>query len=419
MIRNIFGRILSVASALAIVFTAYPPVIFADDGGLCPHHPEHTAECGYVEGASPCNFVCEICNPPEVSDSTEPSDAPEPEVTTSPEEQPTVTTAPEPEPAETVTTETMPEESETMPTEPLPEPNFSPFALNDEHVEHDNITDWQAWDDIYNLPKESGNYYLTTNIYTYDTTEFFWTISDGKVINLCLNGNELKVYDAYPVMISGNLTVYDCGNGKIIQNGTGAPINVESTGSTFTLQSGLIESDGNGISTDSNSTVTINGGKISAQQSAIYARSGTIIVNGGVLTGTNYGIEFSPRNSELTNIISLSGDPTIEGGLADIYLHDGAKITVDSQLTATDISIKMETPGVFATGAGAAASVDCFTSADPKYAVRATSDGQLELVEVHRHADGKEFTAWTKNNELPTEPGDYYLTQKMKKGLRM
>ena len=416
MIRNIFGRILSVASALAIVFTAYPPVIFADDGGLCPHHPEHTAECGYVEGASPCNFVCEICNPPEVSDSTEPSDAPEPEVTTSPEEQPTVTTAPEPEPAETVTTETMPEESETMPTEPLPEPNFSPFALNDEHVEHDNITDWQAWDDIYNLPKESGNYYLTTNIYTYDTTEFFWTISDGKVINLCLNGNELKVYDAYPVMISGNLTVYDCGNGKIIQNGTGAPINVESTGSTFTLQSGLIESDGNGISTDSNSTVTINGGKISAQQSAIYARSGTIIVNGGVLTGTNYGIEFSPRNSELTNIISLSGDPTIEGGLADIYLHDGAKITVDSQLTATDISIKMETPGVFATGAGAAASVDCFTSADPKYAVRATSDGQLELVEVHRHADGKEFTAWTKNNELPTEPGDYYLTQNVTVG---
>ena len=44
MIRNIFRRILSVASALAIVLTAYPPVIFADDGGFCPHHPEHTAD---------------------------------------------------------------------------------------------------------------------------------------------------------------------------------------------------------------------------------------------------------------------------------------------------------------------------------------------------------------------------------------
>ena len=34
-------------------------------GGLCEHHPEHNADCGYTEGSegTPCNFVCEICNP--------------------------------------------------------------------------------------------------------------------------------------------------------------------------------------------------------------------------------------------------------------------------------------------------------------------------------------------------------------------
>ncbi len=34
------------------------------ENGLCEHHTEHTAECGYVEGAeaSPCTFVCELCS---------------------------------------------------------------------------------------------------------------------------------------------------------------------------------------------------------------------------------------------------------------------------------------------------------------------------------------------------------------------
>lgn len=29
--------------------------------GLCPHHTEHTEECGYAEGASPCGYVCRLC----------------------------------------------------------------------------------------------------------------------------------------------------------------------------------------------------------------------------------------------------------------------------------------------------------------------------------------------------------------------
>ena len=162
MIRNIFRRILSVASALAIVFTAYPPVIFADNGGLCPHHTEHTAECGYVEGVSPCNFVCEICNPPEVSDSTEPSDSPAPEVTTSPEEQPPVTTASEPD------------------SSPA-EPEVQLMALEAEPHNHiEDGIEWTAWAETDSLPDSAGSYYLTTDVTLSNT----WKVSGN--VNLCL-----------------------------------------------------------------------------------------------------------------------------------------------------------------------------------------------------------------------------------------
>lgn len=49
-----------------------------DTEGLCEHHPEHTAECGYApaEPGQPCTFVCEICNSQEGG---EPADKPQPD----------------------------------------------------------------------------------------------------------------------------------------------------------------------------------------------------------------------------------------------------------------------------------------------------------------------------------------------------
>ncbi len=43
-------RILSIITALALYLSMLPPVAFAAevDESLCPHHPEHTAECGYI-----------------------------------------------------------------------------------------------------------------------------------------------------------------------------------------------------------------------------------------------------------------------------------------------------------------------------------------------------------------------------------
>lgn len=76
-------RFLSLLMATAVVLTTTTSPVFAAEedvqdssaaaisaSGLCEHHSQHTAECGYVpaaEGAS-CTFVCEICNSVEGGD---------------------------------------------------------------------------------------------------------------------------------------------------------------------------------------------------------------------------------------------------------------------------------------------------------------------------------------------------------------
>ncbi len=436
MTKNIFKRILSIASALAIVFTAYPPVIFADDGGLCPHHPEHTAECGYVEGVSPCNFVCEICDPPEASDSTEPSDTPEPEVTTSPEEQPLVTTAPEPEPAETVTTEAMPEESETMPTEPLPEPESSPaepeiqlMSVNGYH-NCNGISDWQAWEIDNSLPTSAGNWYLTQPV----TLTGGWTVPEGGV-NLCLNGQAVNCGENLVKVENGaSLTVYDCQNGEGI-SGTGSQTVKVEYGGEFTLKSGKIFNNNSywkAIFVDYSGTVAIEGGTVEAINIAIHGEeasvikvtdgvikggsdslvsaiesSGTLEISGGNITSDGVGaVQISPGCN-----FNLSGSPVIGG----IRFVGSAVITIDKPLSGGPYSVKLSTgTGEFATGDCAAESVDCFTSADPKYMVKVTSEGNgLELVEWPNHyhdGDPTEFKPWISGDSLPTDPGSYYLT---------
>ena len=435
MIRNIFGRILSVASALAIVFTAYPPVIFADDGGLCPHHPEHTAECGYVEGASPCNFVCEICNPPEVSDSTEPSDAPEPEVTTSPEEQPTVTTAPEPEPAETVTTETMPEESETMPTEPLPEPNFSPLALNGEHVEHDGITDWTAWSDPSSMPTDSGNYYLTTNV----TLSATWEVPAGGV-NLCLNGNQISTSNrrsSIQINTGSSLTVYDCQNVGQIKNEntdtvyiiggqfnlkggnvictdyTDAAINVSNSG-VVTIDGGAVQSNADAIKLSYSSNATVLKGSVIGNNHGISVDSDcTVTIRGGYIEGTNYNAVEATYG-----YITLSGNPQLKGcpeywDGGDLSVGENP-ITIDQPLTGGPYSVEKSKSGIFATGEYAVSSRNCFVPAYESEYIIVENGGQLELIKPlpHTHDDdpSTEFTPWVSSNSLPTDAGNYYLT---------
>ena len=60
-------RIATLLMAGAMLFSALPVNAWAvgQPDGLCEHHPQHTAECGYTEGSegTPCTYICEICNP--------------------------------------------------------------------------------------------------------------------------------------------------------------------------------------------------------------------------------------------------------------------------------------------------------------------------------------------------------------------
>ena len=49
----------------------------AYSGGLCPHHTEHTGDCGYVPATegTPCGYVCEVCNTEDNGETATPSNA--------------------------------------------------------------------------------------------------------------------------------------------------------------------------------------------------------------------------------------------------------------------------------------------------------------------------------------------------------
>lgn len=60
-------RALSLITALALCLSLCPVRVWAVDGETggesCPHHTEHTEECGYAaeDPGAPCTFVCRIC----------------------------------------------------------------------------------------------------------------------------------------------------------------------------------------------------------------------------------------------------------------------------------------------------------------------------------------------------------------------
>lgn len=50
-------RFLAVFAAACLLVSMVPAMVFAQEGGLCEHHTEHTADCGYTEGTAeiPCS----------------------------------------------------------------------------------------------------------------------------------------------------------------------------------------------------------------------------------------------------------------------------------------------------------------------------------------------------------------------------
>ena len=76
-------RIAALLMAGAMVCSTLPVNVLAVEssvqnvGGLCQHHTEHNADCGYTEGieGTPCGYICKICGAKDEPETATPSNA--------------------------------------------------------------------------------------------------------------------------------------------------------------------------------------------------------------------------------------------------------------------------------------------------------------------------------------------------------
>ena len=262
--------------------------------GLCEHHTEHNADCGYTEGieGTPCNHEhtedcytlvtecvhehTEDCYPEEsVSDHTaSPSDAENQEPENCIHECSEDTGCIKKElackhehdeacgyaPAEGVR---LPQITVAEGTEHTEHPICGATCTDGE--DHSNVT-WEAINDATGLEnaQANGHYYLTQDVTLTDT----WTPANGVV--LCLNSHSITANGNFAVITvkSGvTFTLTDCKEtqGKITHGmdkaGRGVYV---ATGSTFTMSGGTITG---------NTTSDGDGG-------GVYVYSGTFTMNG-------------------------------------------------------------------------------------------------------------------------------------------
>ena len=311
-----------------------------------------------------------------------------------------------------------------------------------------------AWDKYDSLPDKAGNYYLTTNVYLNST----WEVPEGTT-NLCLNGNEINVYDKDQAILVDNgrtLNLFgddDKENFKYgnIHNNWELPENgviyvkgksmlgmydesqfggnkaknciVRIENSTFNMYGGSImmnETENYGaVFLDENSTFNMYGGSIVSNSSSENGHGGVYVSGSAKL--------------------NLSGNPRIESNTAgngidasrsNVYLEKFTTPTVrvigklkndDDQGSGWNnatIGITMEKPGVFTTGSTdelkASTYWACFNSDDQTCQV-ITDGNELKIKSPHTHdfaysASGATITATCKNQGCTLKDSKVVLT---------
>jgi hypothetical protein len=212
------------------------------------------------------------------------------------------------------------------------------------------------------------------------------------------------------IMYGGEIThnkAYNSGGGGVfLRNGT-----FYLYGGTISDNSASEEHAAGGVSLESNSEFYFSGGTISNNGNAIYVRSScTAVVSGGTCDNAYV---------QKDGIFQVKGSPKITG-TTGVYLCSGATITVDSALSSgASIGVTMaDGTGTF-TAAGNAAYASCFTAENDAYTVSTTDDGELQLVQAHKHpacgdssctSDGDPID-WKATATLPETSGSYYLTE--------
>ena len=301
---------------------------------------------------------------------------------------------------------------------------------------HGGAVTWEAWNGTSEISYDSNNtayVYLSGNA----TLSSTLTVTDGKTLNLCLNGKKLSHNTFIVIQVTGDATlnICDCQGGGIIAaaNSMRAAIEVnpnrgDST-ATLNLYGGEVSGgvfdnihDKSIIKLDSSyegskAVFNMYGGKVQNRniynscyavyvthrsdcQINIYGGDVTcnkgdgigvwnsgdaqVLIAGGTVTGGKYGVDLN-SNNELT----LSGSTAIVGDNAGIYLPSSSYFTVKDGFAVPDngsISVMQAlgttNKGVIAKPEGSGSLADraqYFVSAEEGYFVESNDDGELQL----------------------------------------
>ncbi len=245
---------------------------------------------------------------------------------------------------------------------------------------HGNET-WTAWVDGSSLPKESGSYYLTSDVELSDT----WRVESGVDIKLCLNGCIItgpSGKNTITVAKGGNLAVTDCQEtvGQITHEKGQIGSGIGNYG-TFTLWNGSITGNtaadqGQGGGVNNQGTFTMNGGSVTGNtantQGGGVWNAKAFTMNGGSIAGNTAGNQ---------------------GG--GVYTSNQSYITEKAIFTMTGGSITGNNlTGSDATGGGVYASSTCYLSGDVE--IRGNAQGGII-------ADGQ-VSGGTPNNVCANTP---------------
>ena len=346
-------------------------------------------------------------------------------------------------------------------------------AASGGHPQHSDLT-YTAWtndeaasqygDSSYTadhyLPKNPGNYYLTSDVSLFDNGT--WHPADNTVI--CLNSHHVRefafnkpAYDVITVDSGVTFSLTECASiqGDIHCASSAATHTVNNSG-TFNLYNGRLRgttSTADGAAVYNTGAFNMYGGTISnngttARGGGVY-NAGVCSLYGGLITdnGSGGGVY---NNGTLT----VGGTATVKGGSPNVYLAAGTTITLNSELDeSARIGITAEKQGGLTDTAasiivvkGGAAALNCFFPDDDgtyDLSYNDKDDVILHLIRDHTHCAcahkakyakdigshtehvDHEFVAWTDElvkeqygsdttrtaaTALPKVAGCYYLT---------
>lgn len=196
----------------------------------------------------------------------------------------------------------------------------------------------------------SGHYYLGNDITVSKTTDHISITGD---VTLCLNSHALTSTVAQTSFIyvenGGSLTLCDCGNGGKVESlcGSSRRVIFVREGGSCTIESGMISGigiddklNGKTIKVESGGSLTLNGGKVTGS-TGIY-NQGTTTVSGGTVACDKYGI-YVGGNPGVVNMESGSVSATGSDGVSGIYMNYGSLVMTGGTVSGTTYGIALQT----------------------------------------------------------------------------